>query len=121
MNRWKVERIRYRSWITGEVILGEGWWVIAPDGYVVHAEYTWHAAMRYADTQARTITVTLPRTGEVTTIPTPPGKDGPVELTCETVNFYSIAGRKGLVGIFQQELQPLALALLAYHYRQEGA
>lgn len=117
--RWQVERVRYRCWITGGIIFGEGWQVTAPDGYVIHTEYTWCEAMDYADKMARTITFTLPRIGDRHTVSPYPETDPLMVSAWGTGAGISTGQSDTEILIMRRELKPLALALLAHHYKQE--
>lgn len=125
MNRWKVKRVRLR---TG----GWGEWAACNDDapwmyFLTHAD-----ALAFADQRARTIEVTLPRVaphpdyGYLVDSDDPwvyswDGRwhlapigdwDGPAALLCNDVGEYKI---------HDDELQPLALALLALARRKETA
>lgn len=88
--------------------------------FPTHAE-----ALAYADRMARTVEVTLPRVVD-DCVPVPgspkpareatwiaPSRDGGCWITMPTAGYIPLMVRK-------EELAPLALALLAHHYRQEA-
>ena len=90
--------------------------------FPTHAE-----ALAYADRMARTVEVTLPRIGSQFTCKqreTPSYDD--ITLTKVNSNNYQIRyaedmGEDGRgIDMLADELQPVALALLAHHYRQEA-
>ena len=100
------------------------WVVTSPEysecGFRTHAE-----ALAYADRMARIVEVTLPRVVD-DCVPAPgssqpareatwiaPSRDGGCWVTMPTTGYVPIMVRK-------EELAPLALALLAHHYRQEA-
>ena len=85
----------------------------------------WKEALAYADRRARTVEVTAPRVVD-DCVPVPgspkpareatwiaPSRDGGCWITMPTAGYIPIMVRK-------EELAPLALALLAHHYRREA-
>lgn len=116
MNRWKVITTGY-DWAVLK-LSKYGWWLYR-DGFNTHTE-----ALAYADKMARTVEVVLP--GEAPTIV--PAHNGPQDtpwytFTSRNEEFYSaltIWGPGGEIGIFdEQDIKPLALALLAHYYQKE--
>lgn len=124
MNRWKVWRDHTME------AHGDDPWIGAPErnwqyrsrkyAFPTHAE-----ALAYADRMARTVEVTLPRVVD-DCVPVPgspkpareatwiaPSRDGGCWITMPTAGYIPLMVRK-------EELAPLALALLAHHYRQEA-
>lgn len=83
---------------------------------------TWAEAMRYADEQARTITVTLPRVGTSHTIPADITPDPDIHITRESApHGYEVAciqSGNSVLRLGGGEREPLALVLLAHARRQ---
>lgn len=77
---------------------------------------TWREAMDYADRQARTIEVTLPTsaTTHLFSLHTYPVDDG-LFIERREIGFWQSIG----IEIKRHELEPLALALLAHHYKNQ--
>lgn len=120
---WKVWRDHIRE------ARGDDPWIGAPSRHWVYAKpryaFPTHAeALAYADRMARTIEVILPRaTGDCEPIPGSPRepensiwygrrKDGAYWLDIPP-------GRSNPLAVSRDELAPLALALLALHYKVE--
>ena len=117
-NRWQVISTGY-EWAVFELSKG-GWWVH-------RAEFTTHAeALSYADRMARTVEVTLPRIGGQFTYKQRaiPSYDD-ITLTKVNPTNYQIRYAEDMsedgrgIDMLADELKPLALALLAHHYKQE--
>lgn len=114
--KWEVRR----RW--SDFYDNHSWEVIHPDGFVDGDFNTWREAMEWADKEARTIEVTLPRQdytdpqGEprwwINDILVTPAFDGSPDRT-----MISTHPR---MSVSNTERVPLALALLALHYQQEG-
>ena len=107
MSRWKVHKV------------GDMWEATDPLGEYTQAFLWWHVAMAYADEMARTVEVTLPRR---TTFPTPRhhlNRTGLVMEWEQSTRFPNLPPK--YLTVHPDELQPLALALLAQHYRKEHA
>lgn len=111
MSRWKVRKV------------GDMWEAQDPLGEYTQSFLWWHVAMAYADEMARTIEVTLPRSrpcfAEILDAPTlnlgwryRPERD---TYTYRVIDLYNSS-----IELEHEDLKPLALALLAQHYRQDG-
>lgn len=128
-SKWEVRR----RW--SDFYCAYSWDVLNPDGLLEGAFTTWREALTYADEQARTVEVTLPRAIKV------PDNAGAADWdfgewsglsytpTWPETAFYDRRngpiGRhfQGEVSIRREHWKPLALALLALHYgetRQSG-
>lgn len=83
----------------------------------------WKEALAYADKMARTVEVELPR--DNTTVPLPEAFEKeakPITLrrwAGETVIECTAQGVEEVIFVHDSELKPLALALLAHHYRNK--
>ena len=110
--KWKVTRTGAGLWRAWD-----------GDGYHRGSCFTWADAMQEADRGARTITVVLPRVGRQLQIPVPEDykDDCPISVSNHG-SFIGVAftaqGLKQDVAIHPDELEPLALALLAHARRQ---
>lgn len=115
-NRWQVISTGY-EWAVFE-LSKSGWWTH-------RAEFNTHTeALAYADRMARTVEVTLPRIGSQFTHKqraTP--SDDDITITKVNSNNYQIRYAEDMgadgrgIDMLADELKPLALALLAHHYR----
>lgn len=110
--RWKVWRDRTLA------VLGEDPWVGAPERHWQYRSpkycFPTHAeAVAYADRMARTVEVVLPRLIEnvLTT------KQSRVYIHSNGGVSITKRAHYSHVGIPKADLKPLALALLAHHYR----
>lgn len=120
MNRWKVKQIYSHFYDRGmwEVHNTEGIY----GSYLTHAE-----AIADADRMARTVQIELPQVSDTTHLPahTKPDQTRPsgyYTVTTEANRVYAIEiwSPWGSMGIYRMEdAKPLALALLALHYKQE--
>lgn len=123
MNRWIVERVGAWFFPSGEdePCYGMRWCVTSPNGVDWGDYATWREAMDCADKQAHTITVTLPRIeGKHTVTPYP--ETDPLMVDTWSGGTVIFTGQSDTeILLTQRELKPLALALLAHHYKQEGA
>ncbi|MGJ4101092.1 hypothetical protein ACN4DT_03195 [Corynebacterium macclintockiae] len=113
--RWNVTFMD-QAWGVFELSKG-GWWVY-------RAEFNTHTeALAYADRMARTVTVELPR--DNTTVPLPAcmeKEEKPITLTRwgeQIIIECTAQGVEEVIFIHDDELKPLALALLAHHYRNK--
>lgn len=112
-----------------------GYWGVArpehvyreEDGLLACSEWeslhgTWAEAMRYADEQARTITVTLPRVGTSHTIPADITPDPEIHITRESApHGYEVAciqSGNSVLRLGGGEREAVALALLAHARRR---
>lgn len=124
MNKWIIRRKGTWFFPPGEdePCYGLRWCVTSPDGMYWWGDYaTWREAMEHADTQARTITVTLPRIEDRHTVTPYPDTDPLMIGTWSSgVAIYTVQSRMEIL-LTSRELKPLALALLAHHYKQEKA
>lgn len=124
--RWKVWRDRTME------AHGENPWIGAPERHWVYRSnkysFPTHAeAIAYADRMARTVGVTLPRIGSqfICKQRATPSYDD-ITLTKVNSNNYQIRYAEDIgkdergIDMLADELQPVALALLAHHYRQEA-
>lgn len=118
MNRWRVER---GFWWVAMLLDKQGREITGTaKRFTTHPE-----AIAYADRMARTIQVTLPRVRGRTKLTshngTPDGHPAGYTLIPRDKEYYSamtIVGPWGTAGIFDaQDLEPLALALLAHARR----
>lgn len=120
MNQWKVESKVYvsvRKWS----VLKKSWrgWHLYRVGFNTHAE-----ALAYADRMARKVQVTLPR--DKTTVPLPEAFEKeakPIMLHRwgeQIIIECTAQGVEEVIFVHDDELKPLALALLAHHYQQEN-
>lgn len=118
MNRWKVESTDYgdfRLWFVFERARHGMWWCQRGE-FNTHTE-----ALAYADRMACTVKVTLPRE------PLPLAlrglrEDAPVVVTQSPEGdcvFLTDEDDGEMVALYPFELRPLALALLALHYRNQ--
>lgn len=126
MNRWKVaQHIISNAWLAWDDDDAKESPIRLMDRTVrsfrTHAE-----ALAYADKKARTVEVTLPRIGSQFTCKqraTPSYDD--ITLTRVNPTNYQIRyaedmGEDGRgIDMLADELKPLALALLAHHYRNQ--
>lgn len=118
MSRWKVHKKTGTLWDGQQITPLSRWHVTSPTGslwgnYATHAE-----ALAYADKKARTVEVELPRVKPLEDIPI--GND--ITLSDPGPLIFFINGRGGeYICINDDEIKPLALALLAHHYKQEKA
>lgn len=110
MTRWYVNR----AWLS---TLGEYRWIAETDDGDWHEFETWREAQDFADKQARTITVTLPRIeGKHTVTPYP--ETDPLMVDTWSGGTVIFTGQSDTqILLTQRELKPLALALLAHHHR----
>lgn len=103
-------------------------WIGAPERhwvyrYAGHAFPTHAEALAHADRRARTVEVELPR--DNTTVPLPEAFEKeakPITLrrwAGETVIECTAQGVEEVIFIHDSELKPLAIALLAHHYRNK--
>ena len=124
MNRWKVESTVFgdsRLWLAFELDQLGRWWYQRGE-FDTHVE-----ALTYADCMARTVEVELPRVNEKTRLTahngTPGGHPSGYAIIRRNEGLYcsvTLRGPWGECGIFdEQDIKPLALALLAHHYQQE--
>ena len=122
-NRWKVVRWErpfptphHRSEVIEDLGTAEDF----------HGPFTTHTeAMAYADRMARTITVTLPRVGRQTQIPVPEdyGNERPISVGNHGDFISAVFTAQGLtqdVAIHPEELEPLALTLLALARKEKA-
>lgn len=83
---------------------------------------TWRDAMDYADRQARTMEVVLPRFNGKTRLPAHNGHPCGYKIDATQENYASavhIFGAWGSMGICDvEDVEPIALTLLSAHYRQ---
>lgn len=112
--RWKVGQCS--DWLNGTYWIAwqpaKGWKSLAPK-FHTHKE-----ALHYADTEARTIRAILPRVGRQTQIPVPEdyGNERPISVSNHGDFISAAFTAQGLtqdVAIHPEELEPLALTLLA--------
>ena len=86
--------------------------------FPTHAE-----ALAYADKMARTVEVELPRDNTTVPLPEAFGKEAkPITLrrwAGETVIECTAQGVEEVIFVHDSELKPLALALLAHHYKNQ--
>ena len=121
MSKWQVKKFcddffspDHTEWVAWP----EGGWTEC-QAFPTHAE-----ALAYADKQARTITVTLPRVGETVIIPSQhDAKDEPpllVRFTNRMTWIYQHSDDYNeFIVLDVDHLEPLALALLAHAERME--
>ncbi len=99
------------------------WVVTSPEyhelGFPTHTE-----ALAYADRMARTVEIELPRDNTVVPLPACMEKEEkPITLHRwgeHIIIECTAQGVEEVIFIHDDELKPLALALLAHHYRQEA-
>lgn len=122
MNRWKVWRDRTMK------AHGDDPWIGAPErnwqyrspkySFPTHAE-----ALAYADRMARTVEIELPRDNTVVPLPACMEKEEkPITLHRwgeQIIIECTAQGVEEVIFIHDDELKPLALALLAHHYRNQ--
>ncbi|MGJ4082041.1 hypothetical protein ACN4DI_01910 [Corynebacterium macclintockiae] len=113
MNRWQVISTGH-EWAVFELSKG-GWWVH-------RAEFNTHTeALAYADKMARTVEIVLPRDNTVVPLPACMEKEEkPITLTRwgeQIIIECTAQGVEEDIFIHDDELKPLALALLTHHYR----
>lgn len=126
MNRWKVaQHILSKEWVAwNDEDMKEN--PIHLADRTVRAFRTHAEALDYADRMARTIEVTLPRIGGQFTCKqrVAPSYDD-ITLTKVNPTNYQIRYAEDMsedgrgIDMLADELKPLALALLAHHYKQE--
>lgn len=134
MNRWKVEGVYGEHQLSpfegGGTKKGTRW-VVRHDGddeftYDCIEFDTFAEAIVYADIMARTVRSTLPRITNRKAISSKFDAKYEPPLTVERfgrmtwINQYA-DGTGGFVIIDNDQLKPLALTLLAHHYKQEQA
>ncbi|MDK8889868.1 hypothetical protein QQA05_00365 [Corynebacterium macclintockiae] len=121
MNRWKVESTDYddfRLWFVFERARHGMWWCQRGE-FNTHAE-----ALAHADRMARTVEVALPRIGSqfIHKQRATPSYDD-ITITKVNSNNYQIRYAEDMgadgrgIDMLADELKPVALALLAHHYR----
>ncbi|MGJ4099752.1 hypothetical protein [Corynebacterium macclintockiae] len=121
-NRWVVWRDNTLAinWINP--------WVAAardPSGYGYAGKFfpTHAEALAYADKMARTVEIVLPRDNTVVPLPACMEKEEkPITLTRwgeQIIIECTAQGVEEVIFIHDDELKPLALALLAHHYRNQ--
>ncbi|MGJ4084342.1 hypothetical protein [Corynebacterium macclintockiae] len=113
--RWNVTFMD-QAWGVFELSKG-GWWVH-------RAEFNTHTeALAYADKMARTVEIVLPRDNTVVPLPETFEKEAkPITLTRwgeHIIIECTAQGVEEAIFIHDDELKPLALALLAHHYREQ--
>ena len=126
-NRWKVKKSKWLANppVGASPIYTGSWHVESNDGE--YAAFATHAeALAYADRMARTVEVTLPRIGDqfIHKQRATPSYDD-ITITKANLNNYQIRyaedmgadGRR--IDMLADELKPVALALLALHYRNQ--
>ena len=110
MNRWKVESINYgdfRLWFVFELARHGMWWCQRGE-FNTHTE-----ALAYADKMARTVEVELPRATTHFQL----ANQSSVYMLSNGGTYITKHRYQSQVGIPRDDLKPLALALLAHHYR----
>lgn len=105
MTRWKVQCIN-RAHARGAL-----WAVRNPEGVAEYFTRNWTEALAFADRQARTIEVTLPRGVNEVRL----GPNAWLELRAD--GGASVHGGCGSIGIRKYALERTALALLAHSRR----
>lgn len=109
--RWEVRQTRS---------MGD-WEVCNPSTLEAVYFLDWAEALAYADRMARTREIVLPRKPLPLSLPGFKDDDPLVTVTCDEEGVILTDQNDGeAVGLYTQELRPLALALLA-HAEQEGA
>ena len=113
-----------------------GWLVVHPgdilrmdDGRLecwdVHSRHhTWEEAMQEADRMARTVSVTLPRVGDIHALPlsSKAHKEDPILVSHDPPEVrirYSAQGTTNTLCLFRDELEPVARVLLAHARRKD--
>lgn len=123
MNRWKVaQHITSKVWLAWDDDDTKETPIRLMDR-TVRSFRTHTEALAHADKMARTVEVTLPRDNTTVPLPETFEKEAkPITLTRwgeQIIIECTAQGVEEAIFIHDDELQPLALALLAHHYAQE--
>ncbi|MCG7268407.1 hypothetical protein [Corynebacterium sp. ACRQJ] len=117
-----TKRRRWKVWKEQRWAPKPCWVVTSPEyrecSFRTHAE-----ALAYADRMARTVEIVLPRDNTVVPLPACMEKEEkPIMLHRwgeQIIIECTAQGVEEVIFIHDDELQPLALALLAHHYRSK--
>lgn len=130
MSKWKVrlENTIFFHPDEDDVRYGPRWCITSPTGVSWGNKATFAEAIAYADQQARTREVVLPRVGDTTRLVahngTPDRHPTGYHIVTKGPECYytvRILGPWGNMGIYEaQDIRPLALALLAHAERNSN-
>lgn len=111
MNKWRVERQRKGRWAAYDPVYGHA---VHPWTFDTHAE-----ALAHADERSRTIEVTLPAATSRAVFDA--GRGHTTYVNWDANGWAWLESDGEIFAITDREREPLALHLLAHHYRKTRA